>query len=85
MDYFPIRRAARQRESGVIHAGTDANEPLVAGCGSVGGAPVSVLRLIGFFPVWFQFGNGIADNMPGIARSSKMRPAAIALFGLLQD
>jgi len=85
MDYFPIRRAARQRETGVTHAGTDANEPLVATCGSVGRAPLSVLRLIGFFPDWFQFGNGIADKMPGIARSLKMRATAVATFGLLQD
>jgi hypothetical protein len=68
-----------------MHAGTDANKPLLAARGSVGGAPRSGVRLIGFFPDWFQFGNGIADNMPSIARSLKMCATALSGFGFLQD
>jgi hypothetical protein len=55
------------------------------GPGSVGGAPLSVLRLIGFFFGWFQFGNRMTDNMQGIARWPRMRASAVSRWCVVQD
>jgi len=69
-----------------MNAGTNANELLLAWTLAASAARRCLfLRLIGFFSGWFQFGNRIADNMPGIARSPKMRAGAVLLSRLVQD